>query len=232
MSDSLFNENLAKASLTFKLLYKLHILQDIQKYGRISLFGFIGLVISDSLKRVLFTYSVKSYLLEPINKNRLRPGIWRILGCKVGKNVNIGHGVIPDFGNPDRITIGDNVVISNGVSILCHKRDVTKYYAGDNPRKLPFKVEDVVLEDSVQIGLNCTILPGVTIGKGSIIGSCSLVTKDIPAWSIAVGSPAKVVKQLPVILNIETGVSHNGGGKIIMMTSPQIYKILSLRVAS
>lgn len=190
------DERLKHTSATFRFLYKCGILHDIQKHGNISILGFVGLIFKDCFNRFLFTYSVKGYILEPINKNRIRPWIWKRLGCDLGNGVQIGHNVVPDFGNPERIHLGNNVVISNGVSILCHKRDVTNYCKSDNAKHLPFKYEDVTIGSGCQIGLNCTILPGVTIGEGTIIGSCSLVTKDIPAWSIAVGSPAKVVKVL------------------------------------
>ena len=181
---------------TFRILYKLNLMRDVQKHGHITLWGFILFVPKTIFKRALFSYSVRNYFFEPINKKFLRPWIWKRLGCKIGKNVHIGHFVVPDFGNADRIHLGNNVVISNGVNILCHKRDTTDYHKGDMATKLPFKFDDVVIEDNVQIGLNCTIMPGVTIGEGSIIGSCSLVTKSIPAWSIAVGSPAKVIKNI------------------------------------
>ena len=48
------------------------------------------------------------------------------------------------------------------------------------------------------IGMESLIMPGVTIGDGAIIGAYSLITKDIPAWTIATGRPAKVVKQVPI----------------------------------
>lgn len=191
-----YENHLKDTSATFRFLYKRGIIHDIQKNAHISVFGFIALVFRELFNRVLFTYSVKGYLLEPINKNRLRPWIWKRLGCNLGKNVQIGHNVVLDFGNAERIHLGDNVVLSNGISILCHKRDVSEYKIGANAKHLPFKYEDVYIGNGCQIGINCTILPGVTIGEGVIIGSCSLVTKDIPAWSIAVGSPAKVVKIL------------------------------------
>lgn len=183
-------------TLTFKILYRLNLVRDKQKRGSITLWGFIKLCFKVLVSRILFTYSYKNYLFEPINKKLLRPRIWRFLGCEVGKNVHIGHFVRMDVGNPDRIHIGNDVVLSNGVTILCHKRDVSNYHIGDKATMLPFKYEDVYIGDGCQIGLNCTILPGVSIGEGCIIGSCSLVTKSIPAWSIAVGSPAKVVKSI------------------------------------
>lgn len=52
----------------------------------------------------------------------------------------------------------------------------------------------IVVEDDVWIGINSTILSGVTIGKGAIIGACSVVTKDVPPYSIVAGNPAKVIK--------------------------------------
>lgn len=191
-----YEKSLKNTSRLFRFLYKRGIIHDIQKNAHISIWGFFLLLIKEFFNRLLFTYAVKGYLLEPINKNRIRPWIWKLLGCKLGKGVQIGHNVVPDFGNPERIHLGDNVIISNGVSILCHKRDVATYKVGDIAKHLPFKYEDVTIGNGCQIGLNCTILPGVTIGEGTIVGSCSLVTKDLPAWCIAVGSPAKVVKFL------------------------------------
>ena len=52
----------------------------------------------------------------------------------------------------------------------------------------------IIIEEDVWIGSNCNILPNVLIGKGSIIGAGSVVTKNIPEYSIAAGVPAKVIK--------------------------------------
>lgn len=189
-------ENKETFSFTFRLLYRYGLIGNMERYGNITPFGLISLTIKSFWRRILFTYAYKGYVFESFYKKRLRPSIWRKLGCTVGKNVNIGHAVRLDFGNADIIRVDDDVVISNGVTILCHKRDVTNYHEGDKATKLPFKYEKVVLEQGCQIGINSTILPGVVIGEGSIIGSCSLVTKSIPSWSIAVGVPAKVIKTL------------------------------------
>jgi len=64
-----------------------------------------------------------------------------------------------------------------------------------NFREQGFDVREVVIEENVYIGSNSVILPGVTIGKNSVIGAGSVVTKDIPPFSLAVGNPARVVKQ-------------------------------------
>ena len=56
------------------------------------------------------------------------------------------------------------------------------------------KLEDGNLCKNCAIGTGCIVMPGVTVGEGAVVGAGSLVTKDIPAWSLALGSPAKVVK--------------------------------------
>lgn len=185
-----------KESIVFRTLKKFGLIGDSYKYGRISFVGAAGLLFSTIYRRILFNYAYKGYILEPLNKKKIRPWIWRKLGCKVGKNVTIGHNVRLDFGNAQLITVGDNVVISNGTTILCHKRDIANYSVGTRAIDLPFIYAGVTLEEGCQIGLNSTILPNVKIGRGSIIGSCSLVSKSIEEWSVAVGSPAKVIKTI------------------------------------
>ena len=54
----------------------------------------------------------------------------------------------------------------------------------------------VVIGDKAWVGFNVSILKGVTIGEGAVIGACSVVTRDIPPYSVAVGNPAKVVRSL------------------------------------
>ena len=56
------------------------------------------------------------------------------------------------------------------------------------------QIMPVIIEDDVWIGARVCILPGVVIGKGSVIGACAVVSKSIPPYSVAVGNPAKVVK--------------------------------------
>ncbi len=67
------------------------------------------------------------------------------------------------------------------------------YELGEKDKK-PENDKDVVIEDGVWVGCNVTILKGVAIGKGAVIGAGSVVTKSIPAYAIAVGNPAKVIR--------------------------------------
>jgi acetyltransferase-like isoleucine patch superfamily enzyme len=69
-------------------------------------------------------------------------------------------------------------------------KDITKSF-----RQQGFDIRPVAIGEGVWIGSNCVIVPGITIGKKSVIGAGSVVTRDIPPFSLAVGNPAKVVKQ-------------------------------------
>lgn len=188
--------NAKKTTLTFRLLKKLHLINDEEKYGRINPFSLIVFAFSTLWRRFIFNFAYKAYIFEFLYKKNLRPAIWRGLGCKVGRNVQIGHQVRLDFGNAERITIEDNVLIANGVTLLCHKRDMKDYRVGMKISDLPIKYDNIYLGKGCYIGINATILPGVHIGEGAVIGSCALVTKDVPAWTIATGVPARVVRNI------------------------------------
>ena len=98
------------------------------------------------------------------------------------------------------VRIGDNVLIASKVFITDLEHGS---YIGDendsNPNSIvkdrPLSSKPVIIGNNVWIGELCSVLPGVTIGDNSIIGANSVVTKSIPANSIAVGNPAKVIKQ-------------------------------------
>lgn len=97
------------------------------------------------------------------------------------------------------VSIGDNVLIASKVYISdnshgSYKGD--KYDSNPNisPIKRDYYVSSVVIEDNVWIGEGVIILPGVKVGKGAIVGANSVVSKDIPPYTIAVGQPARVVK--------------------------------------
>ena len=118
----------------------------------------------------------------------------KLRGVKIGSQTHIARGVILDERNPELIEIGKGVAITSGVMILCHQRDLSNYKVGMYAMHCLFKQGKVVIEDGAHIGIGAIILPGVTIGKGAVIGAGSVVTKDIPPYSLAVGVPAKVIK--------------------------------------
>jgi len=94
---------------------------------------------------------------------------------------------------------GGGLEIGNDVRIAAHVKIVPMNHIYEDP-KTPIRLQKIKaigikIEDDVWLGVGSTVLDGVTIGKGSVIGAGSVVTKDIPPYSIAVGVPAKVIKK-------------------------------------
>ena len=118
----------------------------------------------------------------------------RMRGVKIGKNSHIARLVSLDDRNPELLVIGDGVAITTGVMILCHQRNLKNYKVGMYAMHCPFEEGKVIIKDGAHIGIGAIIMPGVTIGEGAIIGAGSVVTKDIPPYTVAVGVPAKVIK--------------------------------------
>lgn len=94
------------------------------------------------------------------------------------------------------LTIGKKVIFGPRPTIITgdHRIDVVGKYIIDSTEKLPENDSPVVIEDDVWIGANVTILKGVTIGYGSVVAACAVVTKSCPPYSIVGGIPAKVLK--------------------------------------
>ena len=112
-------------------------------------------------------------------------------GLKIGNNSNIGPYCY--IGCSGYIEIGDNVMMSPRVSIYAEnhvfdRTDITMKAQGVNR-------QFVKIEDDCWIDANSIILAGVTIGKGSVIAAGSVVTKDVPPYSLVAGVPAVVIKQ-------------------------------------
>lgn len=93
------------------------------------------------------------------------------------------------------LTIEDNVLIAAHCVITTQSHDHTAYFKGLLYRETKVAAP-INIQSNVWIGSNSTILPGVTIGKNSIIGAGSVVTKSIPENVVAHGVPARVVQQL------------------------------------
>lgn len=120
----------------------------------------------------------------------------------IGNNVSIGTNSVLEFGN----RIGDYSRIHS--SCFLEMVTIGKYvFVGPNvvftddphPMGCPHYKEckgGAVVEDYVRVGANSTILPGIKIGRNSLIGAGSVVTKDVPSDSVVAGTPAKVIKKI------------------------------------
>lgn len=185
-----------KLSLTFRLLRKLGFNYSEEEYGQVSIWRVVKQFFRNiRLKRL--QNMMDWAILEPFAPRKLRPRLLRKMGCHVGKGCFIGDHVIIDLGHAEMITIEDGVSIAGGSRLLCHQRDFAEYYVGSDYNKLRYSIKPIVLKKGCLIGMESFVLPGVTVGEGAIVGAGSLVSKDIPAWTIATGRPAKVVKQIP-----------------------------------
>ena len=185
-----------KLSTTYKLLRKLGFNYSEEEYGQVSLWRvvkqFFGNIRRKSLQNMM-----DWAILEPFNPRKLRPVLLRKMGCKVGKNVFVGDNVKIDLSHADMITIDDHAHIASGVRLLCHQRNMSNYCVGDDYAKLGYIIKPIHLCKGSLVGMESFVMPGVTVGEGAIVGAGSLVTKDVPAWTIATGRPAKVVKEIP-----------------------------------
>lgn len=113
-------------------------------------------------------------------------------------NVSIGHHVYINknctiITTASRVDIGNYVMIGPNVTLIGQDHDITKW---EKPMFFSNKYSrgKIKIEDDVWIGANVIILQDVTIGRGSVIGAGAVVTKDIPPYSIAVGIPARKIK--------------------------------------
>jgi maltose O-acetyltransferase len=125
--------------------------------------------------------------------------------CDYGRHISIGHNVIINinctFVDCNKIEIGNNVLIASNVQIYTATHPVNTYERlvedWEENEEVPYfrtYALPVKIEDNVWIGGGAIILPGVTIGKNSVIGAGSLVTRSIPENSVAFGNPCKVIR--------------------------------------
>lgn len=111
---------------------------------------------------------------------------------RIGSNVYIGLRFCAAC--YDEVTIGDDCLLADDILIMTANHGMNPEIPGSYVKQ-PFTVGGVHIEEGCWIGSRVTVLPDVTIGKRCIIGTNSVVTKDIPPYSIAVGIPARVVKR-------------------------------------
>ena len=108
---------------------------------------------------------------------------------KIGNNSGIGYGCEINNG----VTIGESVMMGPNVLIYAQNHCTERTDIPMREQGMA-KIRPVIIEDDVWIGARVIILPGVTIGKGSVIGAGAVISKSIPPYSVAVGNPARIAK--------------------------------------
>lgn len=149
------------------------------------------------LKKV-YVHSVSEYKTGVLKKKN--PGL-RHIGWKVSfdnpDGLIIGNGTQINGGEfltrkGGKITIGENCMISYDVVM---RTDMHIHKAIDVPMiDQGVETQDIKIGNDVWIGQGAYIMPGVTVGDGVIVAACAVVTKDVPAYSVVAGVPAKVIK--------------------------------------
>jgi len=147
-------------------------------------------------------------------------------GAKIGKGVSLGQNVF--VGN--KVTIGDKCKIQNNVSVYDNVTLEEGVFCGPsmvftnvyNPRSLierKNEYRDTRVKKGATLGANCTIVCGITIGEYAFIGAGAVVNKDVPAYALMVGVPAKQIGwmsqygeklDLPLTGSAETVCKHTG----------------------
>ena len=142
-------------------------------------------------------YALRRRLLKRIAR-RCGEDVFVKQHCYFGSGATLEVGDRSQLGHNARIgpsvTIGDDVLMGPDIVIM------TTAHAFEDPDRTireqgALPVEPVVIGDDVWIGTRAIVMPGVTIGDGAVIGAGSIVTRDIPPMSIAVGNPARVLRR-------------------------------------
>lgn len=152
----------------------------VEDYAEVNCMAYNGIIAGDRV--TIGKYAI----IRPVNAYGSNIGV----GLKIGNNSSIGP--YSYIGCSGFIEIGDNVIMSPRVSIYAenHLFDDLTLPIKDQGVKREF----VKIEDDCWIAANTVILAGVTIGRGSVIAAGSVVTKDVPPYSVVAGVPAKVIK--------------------------------------
>lgn len=173
--------------------------------------------------------------LEVGAQARLRSGTVIYAGSRIGTGLQTGHNVVIREQNElgDNVQIWNNTTIDYGCRIGNNVKIHTNCYiaqftileddvflapgvtiANDLHPGCAFSGECMrgpTLQRGVQVGVNVTIVPMVTIGEHAVIGSGAVITSDIPPYSLVVGNPGRVIKQVDSI-TCKTGVAPEGHG--------------------
>lgn len=162
------------------------------KYLKNSFIPALRVYLCNALVMNIPFYSIRRWYLRDVLGIKIGDNTYIGMGCfivgnliEIGSNTVINRGTYLDGRVP--LKIGNNISISNYCYIQTNSHD---------PQSPDFHGvwEPVVIEDNVWVGAKALILTGVTLGEGCVIGAGAVVTKSIPAYTIAVGCPAKVIK--------------------------------------
>ncbi len=150
---------------------------------------------------VACNYLFRNYLLGLLVRIAPRGVILplhRLRGVKMGKGCYIDPTAIVETAYPENITLGNDVRITAGAILMTHIK--APHYLRESGL-VPSVLKGIVIEDHCFIGVNSVIMPGVRVGKASVVVSGAVVLGDVPPYSMVAGNPAQVVKRFTVPAN-------------------------------
>ena len=124
---------------------------------------------------------------------------------RIGKYTTLTWGVLIEGGA--ETYLGDRVFLGPSTKLLTSTYKIQGFYTAEHLPEGCQETEygDITIKDDAYLGANCTVMPGITIGEGAVVGSNSLVTKDLEPWGIYVGTPCKKIgeREKPSIDKVE-----------------------------
>lgn len=208
-NDDTMIHNTAKIYGNSRLGHNSNILENV-------MLGYPDASVLDEIARKKIKVDDHEYEGTVIGDNAtIRPNSTIYCKVKIGNNFRTGHNIMIRENTTigDDVLIGTNTIIDgdttigSNVSIQGNVYIPTNTTIEDNvfigpcavlandkyPIRIEYELKGPVLRKGASIGANSTILPGVEIGEGAMVAAGALVTKDVPAWKLAIGAPAKIV---------------------------------------
>lgn len=194
--------------LLLKIIFKLHFY--VKKYVRQREILFYK---SDACLNTEAIIGLSGRIVNNREKNAIKVGAKTILNGELATFKHGGEIIIGDccyvgpgtrIWSAKKINIGNRVLIAHNVNIFdqnshpldSRERHLDQMHIMEKgfQEKIDLNEKEIVIKDDAWIGFNSTILKGVTIGRGAIIGACSLITEDVEDFAVVVGNPSRVIK--------------------------------------
>lgn len=141
----------------------------------------------------------RNVVIEP-PVNFTNPSLVYLDRCKIRRGLdlinNTGKFVVKKY---SAISLNCTVVTGN------HRPTVGVPHIILGSSHINDKETDIIIEEEVWVGVNCTLLPGARLGRGSIVGACSMVNKEVPPYAVVVGTPAKIIAS---VFSLEQILEH------------------------